>query len=1197
MVERSEILSEAEVDFLLSAEAQEQPSQAIETQSVTMRGDLEQIQLADVFQTLAMTKMEGVLRIRNPLEERQAHCRDGYLRLHVPGRLLARRLGQRLVNAGMCSPDALRSALVQQRKDRRPLGLLLVESGVVSQEVVDEIVADQVAEDMFALFTWRHGSFEFWKGEPQGDLRELLEACPEYEINSLLLEVARRADEWSTILVAVNSLDEVPQRIADVPDDGSIGDLHLEILRSVDGNASYRELAERTTAGLFEAARAARDLVRMRLIANIGEPAMVAVAQRFAEAGNGKRALMTLQTLRDRPGDRPVGVLQSMAGCLQGFGERKLASTLLLEAAQRHPDGETALALARSARKLEPHDVGALSFLRTILIAHAPSDSPELEQCTIDLLDALIAADKVPIALDIIEDARRTNTLRPAILLREARARQKTRDLTGATTVLEELARLHEERGEMQLANEAYDALLRLDRSRRDIAKMLTARRRTRAARTFRIVGMVAGALTFVGLILAVWSHRANLAALDAAREEVAAHVAKEDHASAAAALAKWVDRLGPCDTIDDLTTQVRYVQSLDQARTLRQKRAETAKRLARAAEGLAAGELQEALAEYRTIAADPVMQKEASDVAATRLGAIADEIEQSAKNLAARSLPAARTLLDRGDLLRASAELEAICPPQLRKAAGNLAIALADAANAAVLTADLQQRLTAAQAASAPAFAAAETLAQDYAAALTKNEEQRRLDPLFQRAVEREAAWDFRSALAHYRELEHHSQGDAAMAEHFRDRVARNAAIVQLLELLAAATASGDHGTALQHLKALRQTYADVPFDRLVRLPCRVESVPAGAKVRCNGKELGETPLLVERYPATAMNLEVALPGFEPQLASLRGDDPAQLRADLQLLPRELRKHVTAIDVAPEPIGDDVLFVDRAGVVTRQGAGGAVRWTFRSGDLSGVLTQPLVLGGLVVVGSVDGELRALDAASGQLAWSIAECPTETPLQRHGDGCVVATTGGELVFVDALGAVDARARLASPAVALQPLPDGKLLGVCRDGGLIRVDAIRRVAPMGSLGLGDGVQAAIAGDALYANDDDGTLVAVGLEGRERWRVELHGEPLGKPHVHGDSVWQALRSGIVQAKGLARPTPVTLPAGDGEPTGPLCFLADRLVVPTTAGPEVRDAASGAPLYRLAASKRARLAAVADGIWVMEPDHVLRIFRDLR
>jgi hypothetical protein len=1196
MAERSEILSDAEVDFLLSGEQQEAPMQAIENQAVTMRGDLEQIQLADVFQTLAMTKMEGVLRIRNPLEERQAHCRDGYLRLHVPGRLLARRLGQRLVNAGLCAPEALRSALVQQRKDRRPLGLLLVESGIVSQETVDEIVADQVAEDMFALFTWRHGSFEFWKGEPHGELHEVLESCPEYEINSLLLEVARRSDEWNTILDTIGSLDEVPARLADVPEDGSLGDLHLEILRAVDGHASYRELADRTTAGLFDAARAARDLVRMRIVGNVPDPAMVAVAQRFADNGNGKRALMTLQTLHDRPGDRPVGILQGMAACLQSFGERKLASSLLLEAAQRHTDSESALALARAARKLEPHDVGVLSFLRTILIAHAPATSPELEQCTTDLLDALIAADKVPVALDIIEDARRTNTLRPAILLREARARQKSRDLAGATTVLEELARLHEMQGEMTLANEAYDALLRIDRSRRDIAKLLTTRRRSRTAKFARVAGAATLTLMVVALGGAIWSHQSHLADLAEARTQVTEFVAKEDAAGAAASFAIWQERLGPCETIDDLSTQVAYVQSLQQARKLKQKRQETSQRLSKAAEALGLGDVDAALREYREIAADPVMRTEASDVATTRLLSLAAELETATKAMQARTLPSAKSLLDRRELLQASAELEAACPPTLRRAAGRLAACLADEANATVLTADLQQRLGAALSASAPAIAGAEQLAAEYAAALAKNERQRRLDPLFQRAVEREASMDFRSALAHYRELEQHSHEDASMREHFRERVARNATIVQLLDLLAEAAAKGDHATSLQHLRALRSTFPDVPFDAFARLPLRVESAPAGAAVAVNGKPVGVTPLQLERAPGTELKVEVALDGFQPQSAPLVGDEPAAWRAELALLATSARKHGSAIDAAPTSTPVGILTVDRAGNLMLVGEDGAPKWTFRTGDLSGCLTSPLMHAGTAVIGSVDGDLRAIDLATGALRWSVADLPMEMPPQAHGVGVVGCTSSGVLAFVGREGEVEARVAAPAAVAAYQVRADGSVLAVCANGDIVRVDLARRLHPVGATGLPSVVAAACIGDRIYCTDEHGTCVGLAADGQIAWRREFAAEPIGAPFEHGGFVWQTMRTGLARVA-IADHRSEFLPGDEAEVIGAAVPLGDRMVVPTADGPRAHEVASGAMLYRLDAGRRARWFAVADQAWAIEPDHTIRQFSRMR
>src|SRR5690606_3163369 len=186
MTDNRDILNEAEVDFLLAGAAQdattETPSLEDGNQTVTMHGDLDQISLADIFQTLGMSKMEGVLRVRNPIEDRQIHVRDGYLRAHVPPRLALRRLGQRLVRAGLVQNEGLRAVLIAQGKEKKKIGELLVERGLVTAEAIEEIVSTQIAEDVFALFTWRHGSFEFWKGELDASQKQMFAGCPEFEV-------------------------------------------------------------------------------------------------------------------------------------------------------------------------------------------------------------------------------------------------------------------------------------------------------------------------------------------------------------------------------------------------------------------------------------------------------------------------------------------------------------------------------------------------------------------------------------------------------------------------------------------------------------------------------------------------------------------------------------------------------------------------------------------------------------------------------------------------------------------------------------------------------------------------------------------------------------------------------------------------------------------------------------------------------
>ena len=179
-----------------------------------MRGDLEQIHLADIFQTLATAKMEGMLAVHNPIEHRQVFFKNGQVRILVSQRTTNRRIGQRLIAAGMIQGEDLRKALVQQRKSQQPLGSILVKNGFISADQLEEILAQQIEEELYGLFTWEHGEFEFYRG-PISDpaTQDRLENCPHFEVNSLLLEVARRADEWEDIIASIGSLDEIPMRV------------------------------------------------------------------------------------------------------------------------------------------------------------------------------------------------------------------------------------------------------------------------------------------------------------------------------------------------------------------------------------------------------------------------------------------------------------------------------------------------------------------------------------------------------------------------------------------------------------------------------------------------------------------------------------------------------------------------------------------------------------------------------------------------------------------------------------------------------------------------------------------------------------------------------------------------------------------------------------------------------------------------
>ncbi len=1204
MSDKGEILSEAEVDFLLSAGADEPattPSASPDDQTVTMRGDLEQINLADIFQTLSMSKMEGVLRLRNPLEERQVHCRDGYVRLHVPARMATRRLGQRLIQAGVLDGEQLRTALVGQRKDKKPLGQVLANMGLVSQEAIDEIIGVQVAEDLFSLFTWRHGAFEFWKGPPpSGDADKGYAASPEYEVNSLLLEIARRSDEWQSILAAICSLEEVPRRATELAADADLTDLHRLVWAGADGHTTYRQIADHSTYGLFEVARAARDLARDGNLVNLDDGGMVTLAAAEADTGQQKRALMLLQTLRDRPGERALGILQGMAKAIEQTGERRLAGCLLLEAAQRQTDGTTAMDLARSARAMAPHDPEILSFLRTVLVAHSNGETDELEKCTLDLLDALIEADRTPIALEIVEDARRTGTVQAAILLREVRARQKSRDIEGATRVLEELAQLHDQRGERKLATDAYDALLRMDRSRKDVQKLLATRHRTRLGRWVRTGAFVAIAAMTAGMGLVFWQQRSFTNAVAAADQEITSLLQAGDRTAAQARLQLVANDLGACEAVEDFQNRVAFAEAAEAGRQQKLLRARVNSQIALAAESLAKGELLAAMRLYEEVWQEVKLREEVSDVVKTRFDALCAQITATAKGLETRLPPPPNELLDRRDLLTNLAELQSSCPPTLLRAFAEMGQMVGGDAIPPFLTEEQTQRARRATSEAKAAFAAAKERTTAYTDALQRNDHQRELDPLFKAAVEREAANDFAGALARYRELERHTTIDAELRTHFRDRVARNATIVRLLEALHAATTAGDFAVAQQQLRALRLSFADVAFDRLVRLPLLLESAPSGAAITCNGKVVGTTPMVLQHHPAEELMLSIALDGFRSVEHTVVGDDVGAFTAQLFLLPKHSDKHGSMIDAAPARTGDLTLVVDRTGTVSARDQGWQARWSYRSGDLSGLLTAPLVHDGQVIVGSLDGDLRALHRETGELLWSMPQLPTEVPVALVGQHLLLATTDRRLHRID-LKTREERAIELPVGAATSLFAHGNLAVLVGDSGsVVAFDIASMQARWQTKIPGQSHGEAVLGQGCtFISDEQGHVVCIALAtGAVRWQGDLDVEVLGPPTLVGDDVLVVTRHEILRLDAASGRKRAPIAAADQHWHGTARVVNNRLVVPLADGNlQVLDVASGQALYRLQATKRARLHMVGDQLHVADTDHTVHRFGRLR
>lgn len=309
------------------------------------------------------------------------------MRCYVPARAELRRLGLQLMQAGLATRDQMQNIALACRRERCTIKQAVIDAAILPEQDCEQLFQHLAAEELYGLFTWRQGSFEFYKGPPADPVNaDRLNELPEFDVNAILMEVARRSDEWELILDHIGSLDEVYIQASD--GDDLRGD-HREIFELVDGRTSVRRIAQALLIGLFEACRVVRDLVIQGYLHLAPPEYLLEEADSLLQAEHKRFAVVTIETLRDRGDELDSETLDRMALLLREAGEPRRAAATLLDAANRVEDFNIALQMLRDARALLPRSTEILEQLRITL---ASIDDPDFDGELIDTTDDLAQA-------------------------------------------------------------------------------------------------------------------------------------------------------------------------------------------------------------------------------------------------------------------------------------------------------------------------------------------------------------------------------------------------------------------------------------------------------------------------------------------------------------------------------------------------------------------------------------------------------------------------------------------------------------------------------------------------------------------------------------------------------------------------------------------------------------------------------------
>jgi tetratricopeptide (TPR) repeat protein len=368
---------------------------------MAIKGSLKEASLPDVLQLLAMGKKTGCLSVTHRNSFGYIYFDKG--RICYASIVNRRdRLGDILVKSGFISQQQLDAAVAKQDKQRdKRLGEILVELRAISREDLHRQIKVQIEEAVYFLFTWTQGTFNF-EAEIRPEEQDFLVSInPE----SLLLEGARRVDEWGLIEKKVPSFDIVfdVDRVKLAASEVEITVEQETLVPLIDGRRDVSALIDESGLGEFDVGKALYGLATAGFVHRVGKskPAESAVSEarvdehrnlgiafyktamldeamrefkRVAElrpSDDGARFFMGLVLMRQnkwpdaanafheaasQPGAKPA-VFHNLAYAMERLGRYQEAQSALEEAVQRGGGGDPRTQTSLGALALRLGDV------------------------------------------------------------------------------------------------------------------------------------------------------------------------------------------------------------------------------------------------------------------------------------------------------------------------------------------------------------------------------------------------------------------------------------------------------------------------------------------------------------------------------------------------------------------------------------------------------------------------------------------------------------------------------------------------------------------------------------------------------------------------------------------------------------------------------------------------------------------------
>lgn len=207
-----------------------------------MKGALGEGVLPGFLRGLYVERRTGLLHFNRDAERHSVRFLKGSI-VHARTNVKDARLGETLVRKGLLSAGDLKRATGFVLRDKKRLGEVLQQLGILDQDKLEDALALQVREILLKVFSWQEGTYAFEEQPPEAPVEDDLTL--KLSTGEMILEAVRLVRDPDVVRYALGDIDRVLaqstdpllrfQKITLTPTDGYV-------VSRVDGTLSAREI-------------------------------------------------------------------------------------------------------------------------------------------------------------------------------------------------------------------------------------------------------------------------------------------------------------------------------------------------------------------------------------------------------------------------------------------------------------------------------------------------------------------------------------------------------------------------------------------------------------------------------------------------------------------------------------------------------------------------------------------------------------------------------------------------------------------------------------------------------------------------------------------------------------------------------------------------------------------------------------------